>query len=156
MEATWNAISALPPAVLLQRSALAYLLLNAAHIASLGLLIGTVITLDIRLIGGFQAVSLRSAWSLLTRTAAVGLALAMLSGVILFSVNAPHYAHNTAFQIKLLLISTALANALSLHARARRLVHHAGHPSTSMKVQAALSIALWLSVIVAGRWIGFL
>ena len=40
-----------PGAVLLQRSGTAYLFVNAAHIASIGLLIGGILPLDLRLAG---------------------------------------------------------------------------------------------------------
>lgn len=156
MEATWAAISALPPAIFLQRNTLAYLLLNAAHIASLGLLIGSVITLDVRLLGGFRAVSLSGAWSMLARMAALGLVLAMLTGALLFSVNAPGYAQNRAFQIKLCLIFAGVLNALCLHRRALNVLRNDIGPIGSIKLHAALSVALWLGVVVAGRWIGFL
>lgn len=156
MEVTRTAISEIPPALFLQRSALAYLLVNAAHIASLGLLVGSVITLDLRLLGAFQTVPLSGAWGMLTRMAALGLVLAVLTGALLFSVNAPGYVHNRAFQIKLCLMVAAVLNALCLHRRASSMLRHDLGLTVSIKLHAALSVALWLSVLLAGRWIGFL
>ena len=91
MTDVWQALSALPPAIWLQRNAVAYLLVNAGHIASLGLLIGTIITLDLRLLGAFRAVPVSLLWPLLSRLAVCGLGLAIVTGAWLFSVNAPVY-----------------------------------------------------------------
>jgi len=152
----WQALSELPPAVWLQRNAVAYLLVNAAHIASLGLLIGTIITLDLRLLGVFRTVPLSALWPLLSRLAACGLGLAMVTGVWLFTVNAPMYAENVAFQAKLGLIALGIFNALWLHRRQAGSELHLNGKNSATRLQAALSICLWLSAVVAGRWIGFL
>ncbi len=147
----WSALSALPPAVLLQRNGTAYLLVNAAHIAALGVLIGSILTLDLRLLGAFRQVPLALVGPLLSRMAACGLALAMLTGAWLFLVNAVDYAANIAFRIKLGLIALAVLNALWLHRR----VWTQERPSPAVRLHGALSLLLWPSVLVAGRWIGF-
>ena len=49
-------IGAWPGAVLLQRSGTIYLFVNAAHIASVGLLIGGILPLDLRLVGLLRGV----------------------------------------------------------------------------------------------------
>ncbi|SDS08914.1 hypothetical protein SAMN05216421_0886 [Halopseudomonas xinjiangensis] len=156
MTDVWQALSALPPAIWLQRNAVAYLLVNAAHIVSLGLLIGTIITLDLRLLGAFRAVPVSALWPLLSRLAACGLGLAALTGAWLFSVNAPVYVENTAFQAKLGLIAAAVLNALWLHRRQSGSEMHLRSQRAATRFQAALSLCLWLSAVVAGRWIGFL
>jgi hypothetical protein len=48
-------IGAWPGAVLLQRSGTIYLFVNAAHIASIGLLIGGILPLDLRWPASFAA-----------------------------------------------------------------------------------------------------
>jgi hypothetical protein len=80
----------------------------------------------------------------LTRAAATGLALALVTGFWLFTVKPAEYAANEAFLIKLGLLAAALLN-IALRHRIAGLVRAA----------AALSFLLWLAVLVAGRWIGF-
>ncbi|HBM62784.1 MAG TPA: DUF2214 domain-containing protein [Pseudomonas sp.] len=147
----WHGLSALPPAVFLQSNGTAYLLVNAAHIASLGLLIGTIVTLDLRLLGAFRQMPLALLGPLLSRMAACGLLLAMLTGAWLFLVNAVDYAANPVLRIKLGLIALAVLNALWLHRRAWT----QERPSPAVRLHGALSLLLWPSVLVAGRWIGF-
>lgn len=152
MDELWTALSSIPPAVFLQRNGTAYLLLNAAHIVSLGVLIGTIVTLDLRLLGVFRSIPLQALWAPLSRMAAGGLGLAALTGLMLFTVNASDYAENRALQVKLLLIMVGVSNAFWLHKRHQR--QPAITPATQL--HAAASLLVWLGAVVAGRWIGFL
>ncbi len=157
MTELWAALSALPPAEFLQRSGTAYLLVNAAHIAALALLVGSIIALDLRLLGLFRSVSIAEIGPFLSRIAACGLGLAMLTGAWLFSVNAAAYATNTALQIKLCLVILGVVNALWLHRTdSWRAAVGRNDNSAPLKIHAALSVVIWLSAVVAGRWIGFL
>lgn len=152
----WQWLAQLAPATWLQRSALAYLVVNAAHIAALAVLIGTIVTLDLRLLGLNRQVPLPVIAPFLSRMAGWGLGFAVLSGIWLFLVNAPIYVENVAFRLKLALIGAGLLNVLLLHRRRdwRRLAD--GPASFALRVHAALSLALWLGVLLAGRWIGFI
>ena len=76
--ATW--LASWPGAVLLQRSGTAYLLVNAAHILGVGLLVGAILPLDLRLLGFFRGVPLQVVGPFLSRAAATGLVLALATG----------------------------------------------------------------------------
>jgi len=133
-----------------------YILVNAAHILGLGLLIGAILPLDLRLTGLLRRADLGVLFPFLTRAAMTGLALALATGFLLFLVNPVEYAANRALQVKLVLILLALANAALLHLGLRRGRWAAGEAiPLPVRLSAALSIALWLSVLLAGRWIGF-
>lgn len=150
-------LAALPPAALLRRWDTAYLLVNAAHIAAIGLLFGSIAALDLRLLGAARQVPLPAAAPFLARLAAAGLLLAALSGLCLFSVQPAEYVGNTAFLAKLGLVGLGIANALWLRAgRHWRGLLASSPVAPSVRGHAAASLALWLAAIVAGRWIGFL
>jgi hypothetical protein len=156
-DALWGWIAQLPHAVLLQRSGTTYLFVNAAHIAALGALVGSIVALDLRLLGAFRDVPLAVIGPFLSRMAASGLGLAMLTGVLLFSVRPAEYAGNIAFLWKVGLLALGVINALVVHGGPRwRRALEAGRPSTALRVHAVCSMLIWLSVVVAGRWIGFL
>ena len=145
-----------PGAVLLQRSGTAYLLVNAAHILGVGVLVGAILPLDLRLLGFFRGVPLSVVGPFLSRAAATGLVLAIVTGLWLFSVKPAEYLGNTAFLCKLVLLAAALANIVLQHrssAFARTLAD--GEPRAGVRLAAFCSAVLWLSVLVAGRWIGF-
>ena len=146
-----------PGARWLQQSGTAYLFVNAAHILGLSLLLGAILPLDLRLVLGRTQAALSVLVPLAIRTAAVGLALALLTGAWLFSVNPGDYLENTAFRWKLLLLSLALLNVAVQHRQWRSL----GLPEAMralpvrIRVLAGTSALLWIATLIAGRWIGF-
>lgn len=146
-----------PGACWLQQSGTAYLFVNAAHILGLALLLGAMLPLDLRLVLGRSQAALSVLAPVAIRTAAVGLVLALLTGAWLFSVRPADYLENTAFRWKLLLLSLALVNVLVQHRQWRSL----GLPDAMralpvrVRVLAGTSALLWISTLVAGRWIGF-
>ena len=146
-----------PGAVLLQRSGTFYLFVNAAHIASVGLLIGGILPLDLRLAGLLRGVPLAVIGPFLSRSAAIGLALAIVSGLWLFTVKPREYLGNAAFLWKMGLLALALANIAVQHRNHHyRLALDGGEVHLTVRLIAGCSLVLWLAVLVAGRWIGFL
>ena len=152
-----EALGRWPGALWLQGSGTAYLLVNALHILGIGLLLGAIVPLDLRLAGLFRRVPLAPLVDVLPRAAAVGVVLALGTGVWLFTVKPGDYWVNTAWRIKLLLLAMALLNVAWQHrggALAR--VSATGRVPTGMRLRALASSLLWLAVLLAGRWIGFL
>lgn len=149
-------LAAWPGAVWLQQSGTAYLVVNAAHILGIGLLLGAILPLDLKLIGFLRSYPISIVGPLLLRVASLGLALALLTGFWLFTVQPKDYAGNPAFLAKLGLLALALINIGLQHYGPRfRAALHGDGISMSVRVLAGLSALLWLSVLVAGRWIGF-
>ena len=106
--------------------------------------------LDLRLMGCFRQVSIRTLARVLVPVAAAGLLLAIAAGALLFSIRAVQYAGTTLFQIKMALIACGIANALLLR---KAVAWEAARddrrrmPPPRLRAAGALSIALWLSVI---------
>lgn len=152
-----QALSEWPVAALLRQSAILYPVVNAAHIMAIGLLFGAIVTLDLRLLGLFRRQGLSALARPLQLMAATGLALAALTGFLLFSVRPSAYAENPAFLAKLGLIALALLNLLALRGnRHWRLALADGAVHGSVRAAAAVSLLSWVAVVLAGRWIGFL
>jgi hypothetical protein len=152
-----QALSEWPVAALLRRSAILYPLVNAAHILCFGLLVGAIATLDLRLLGLFRRHSLAHLGPPLRRVAAVGLGLAALTGLLLFSTRPVAYVENPAFLVKLGLIGLGLVNVALLHRnRHWRRAVEGGAVEPSVRAAALVSLLVWAGVVVAGRWIGFL
>lgn len=152
-----QAVSDWPVAVMLRRHQTAYLILNAVHIISIGLLVGAIMTLDLRILGLFRQFPVSALAPPLSRVAATGVVLAMLTGAALFSVRPIAYAQNPAFLVKLCLIAVGLGNALLLNrSRSWQFAVGDGPIPRSVRLAAILSLILWISVVIAGRWIGFL
>ncbi len=152
-----QALSEWPGAVVLRRFEIAYLLVNAAHILSIGLIVGAIVTLDLRILGLLRRYPIGALGPPLSRVAAVGVACAILTGFMLFTVRPLAYVQNTAFLAKIALIGLAILNAMILQlSRQWQLVVSGGEMRKSVQISAFLSIMLWIGAVVAGRWIGFL
>lgn len=150
-------LSATAPAVALRRSATLYMFVNAAHILAIGLLVGAILPLDLRLAGFFRKVPVEAVAPFLSRSAGVGLILAIATGFCLFSVHPLEYAANPAFLVKLGLIGLGLLNLLAVHVgRGWKGLLATGLIHPGLRFSAALSAAIWIAAVLAGRWIGFL
>lgn len=152
-----RAVEGLAPAAALRASFVAYPLVNALHILSLGVLVATVGLMDLRVLGWFQHLDGRGFVAALRPVAIGAFVGAVLTGLALFSVRAGAYAFNPAFQLKLGLIALAGFNlAMALRAARRRELSGRGGFSRAERLSAAVSLLVWPGVLAAGRFIGFL
>lgn len=151
-----QSIAGWPGAVHLQEYWIAYLVVNAAHILGIGLLLGAILPLDLLLLRSNHGRELPVLGPFLMRAAAAGATLAVITGLWLFSVKPVEYANNPAFLCKAVLLVLAVCN-IALQHRGERFdtALCGGQPSVQVRVLAAASAILWLSILVAGRWIGF-
>jgi hypothetical protein len=134
----------------------AYPVVNVVHLLGLTLLIGPTVLLDLRLLGAGRQYPLPQVSSTLTRFAVTGLLLLLGSGFLLFSADAGPLIGNPILAWKLLLIVLATGNALLFRAVwNQRLNTWDAHAPIIGRLQAALSIALWLAVGTLGRWIAY-
>lgn len=126
----------------LRASRWTYPLVNAGHVLGIALLVGAIVPMDLRLLRG----DMSAVW--LRRFAAAGLALAVLTGALLFIVQATEYAASLWFRAKLGALALALLNVVA-HPRLATL------PDPRRRLAAGLSLALWPSVLLLGRMIAY-
>lgn len=133
--------------------------INALHVVSIVTVFGTIFFVDLRLLGypNVQRSFSRMHHALVRWTWAA-FALATVTGVLLFMVNAVTYYRNTAFWLKMATIVLAGINMLVFERVTFKSVARwdqgvAAPPAA--RLAAALSIVLWVAVIFFGRWIGF-
>jgi hypothetical protein len=132
--------------------------LEAVHVLALSLVLGTITVVDLRLLGlaSRSRSTERLSTELLYWTWA-GFALAALTGFVMFTTNARVYAHNTAFQIKIVLLAVAGLNMLVFHVTSARTMPRWDRQSAPAlgKAAAILSLTVWIAIVAAGRVIGF-
>jgi hypothetical protein len=79
-------------AAFLRRSRWTYPVVNAAHLLGVALLVGAVVPMDLRLMGLWRNdIRLATVLHLLRPVAASGATLALMTGVLLFTVQATDY-----------------------------------------------------------------
>lgn len=151
-----QAISGWPGAAFLQEYWIAYLVVNAAHILGIGLLLGAILPLDLLLLRSSHGRDLPTLGPFLVRVAATGATLAVTTGLWLFSVKPVEYAENPAFLFKAALLVLAICNvALQHRGEEFDAALRSGQVSVRVRALAATSAIVWLCVLIAGRWIGF-
>ncbi len=145
------AIEASGFASLLRRSHWTYPAVNAAHLLGVALLVGAVVPMDLRLIGLWRRdIRLETVLRLLRPVAAFGAGLAIFTGAFIFTVQATDYVRLPLFALKLTLVALGLAHALAWGDAL------AAAPRARQRWAGAISLAIWVSVLLAGRMLGYL
>jgi len=142
------------PIVWLKTNVYAYPTLEVMHIVAIALVFGTIWIVDLRLLVRLRALDQLDVQALakaLLPWTLVGFMLAAATGLTMFVSRIGDLINNTAFIIKICLLFAAGTNAAILHARGRL-----DAENLLTRMQAALSIAIWLMVITGGRWIAYL
>jgi hypothetical protein len=128
----------------------AYPALEVLHIVGIALLVGNLVLLELRVWGLAPELPLRPLARLSLSLAACGFSLLAFSGFFMFATQPGELLANRAFTIKLGLIMAAGLNAGWFHARGG-----IERPDRIARAQTALSLGLWLAVIICGRWIAY-
>ncbi len=159
MSAFLAAVESSRLAIHLRESALLFPLLESTHVIGLAFMLGAVFVLDLRLLGvastdrSFRGVStevLPWTWA--------AFCLTVVTGALMFTTNATVYFGNTAFRVKIGLLALAGLNVLIFELTVGRSVSSWDRLTSAPRagrVAAAVSVVLWVGVVVAGRVIGF-
>lgn len=132
-------------------------LMESVHVVSVTLMFGAILMLDLRVLG---LAAIRYPARTMTRElvpwSAAALGIASVTGIAMFITRASAHAVNPAFQIKMLLLVLAGLNVAVFHLMVfpRHIDLSAEDVAPALRLVAASSIALWIGVMLAGRWIG--
>lgn len=137
----------------LKFSQLGYAAANTAHVLGFTLLVGAILPMDLRLIGFWRSVDQGALTRILTPIAAAGLVIAVLAGMVLFSVRAGHYLNASLFYWKMGLVAAGAALALILHLRAGLWLQRMTRRQAAF--HGAASLCCWLGALAAGRMIAY-
>ena len=152
LDGMFAALEQAAPIAALRESTYAFPLVNAAHIIGIALLFGSIVALDLRLLGWRRDAGPAGVFTrLLVPVAIGGLLIAIPAGLLMFATDARAYAASPLFQAKMVIVALAIANALWLRAAERR------GPTLPLRaaLAAAASIVLWLVAILLGRLVGY-
>lgn len=148
-----------PFATELRESTLAFPLVETAHVLAIALLAGTVILVDLRLLGlVFRRTKVSEIAGTVLPLTWAGFAIMLVSGLLLFMAEAEKSYGSLAFRIKILLLFLAGLNPLLFHSTIYRSVHEWDEAAVApwrARATAIASIVLWSGIIVAGRAIAY-
>jgi hypothetical protein len=135
-----------------------YPLVEVVHIIGFSLLVGAVVMFDLRVLGLSRDIAVTALARHLLTWAVGALLLIVPAGLMMFSAHPHDFAGNNVFVLKLCLIAVAGINALLFHAGTYRSVEqwNTGRKAPGQaRVQALVSIALWIAIIFCGRLLAY-
>jgi uncharacterized membrane protein len=134
--------------------------IESVHVLAIVIVVGTISIVDLRLLG---VASLDISAKRLMRDVIPytwgAFAIAAITGSLMFSSDATHYAHNRLFQIKLVMLVLAGLNMAVFHLFGERDIErwdaHGGATPAAAKAAAVISLMAWIAVVSLGRGTGF-
>ena len=128
---------------------------QALHLVAVSTFVGAILIVDLRLLGWgsvrqSSAAIARSAYRILLWAGPA----VLVTGIPQFTTNALRYYASPVFAFKMGVLAAALVFTVTL----RRQVTNADGdslPSWVPKAVGIVSLAMWMTVAVSGRWIGF-
>ncbi len=136
-----------------------YAIVNLVHIIGIAGLFGAICVLDLRLLGVWRSIPLGMISRPAVNVAGTGVAVAVLSGILLLATKASEYATNPYLLPKFAFIALALLNLAILHLTPSWRAHR-GRDLTQPEYQrlrlfGATSLIFWLGAMTMGRLIGY-
>jgi hypothetical protein len=136
-----------------------YGIVNVAHILGVATLVGSVVVLDLRLLGVWRRLSLPTIADAVTPVAMTGFVIAALTGSAMLSDKATAYDGNPFFYIKFPAIAVGILNAgvLSLTSawRHRGMRELSPREERMLAVFGGVSLLSWVTAVSMGRMIAY-
>jgi len=130
-------------------------LIEAFHLVGLGLTVGAVLIVDLRLLGvGLRRQPVAELAAAAEPWLLGSLALMLVSGIALFLSEAIKCYYSFPFWIKMTALLLALLFTFTFRRRLARM-SMASDRSLLGRLTALTSLTLWFGVAWGGRWIGF-
>jgi len=139
-----------------------YPAVEIVHIVGIGLLFGSIVVFDLRLLGFSRNISVKRLASHVLPWSAGSFLLIVPSGLLMFTAHATEFIDSEVFVIKMLLIMAAGVNAGLFHTITFRTADvwdseemRKLPPPPSARLAGALSLLIWISVIACGRLLAY-
>jgi hypothetical protein len=137
-----------PISISIRESTWVFPILDAVHCVGIILVAGTIVIVDLRLLGfGLRRESVSSVIAQVLPWTFFGFAFMFVTGSLLAWAEPVKLYRSPSFRWKLLFLAIAGLNAL--------LFHYTTLTPARARLAAAVSIVCWISVIAAGRAIGY-
>ncbi|MEM5517995.1 DUF6644 family protein [Henriciella sp. AS95] len=148
-----------PWSVALRESFYVWPMLEASHVMSLMLFVGTIIMVDLRMLGlVYKTVPLSEMDKRILPLTVAGFILLLVTGLLLFYAKPMVYYHSVFFRVKMLLILAAMTNILVYHFRIQKDMEKWDSdpkPPRSTRISAMISLSAWIFVVITGRMIAY-
>lgn len=134
-------------------------LLEGTHLLMLMLFAGTIMLVDLRLLGvAYKKTKVSVISEKVLPLTVAGFVLMVITGLALFFAKPVPYYHNFWFRLKLVFLAAAMINIMIFHYRVQKdqaAWDDAPRPPTKARISAVVSLASWVLVIIMGRLIAY-
>jgi|SRR5436190_10798765 len=154
--AQWLDATAFSQAV--RRAAWLIPLLQSVHILAIAAVLSSVAMIGLRIAGFGRSQTVAATAGRFAPWLWIGLIVLAMTGTVLIAAEPKRSLPNAAFQLKMLLLVLAVASATTMAVSLRK------HPlawegnrcgGAAARALAALTLALWCAIAIAGRWIAY-
>lgn len=150
-ETTWS--------IALRESLFVWPVIEATHVLTIMLFVGTVIMVDLRLLGvAFRTVRVSEMTARILPWTIAGFILMAMTGLLLFYAKPQVYYYSLFFRLKMVILMVALGNIVLFHRRVQKEVARwdsAAPPPAAARVSAAVSLTGWIAIVITGRMIAY-
>lgn len=153
-------LQATPVAQAIAENEILFPWIESVHVLAIVLVVGTISIVDLRLLGvASRDLTVRRLMRDIIPYTWGAFAVAVVTGALMFSSDAVHYAHNFFFRGKLVLLALAGLNMVVFHfvgiGDIERWDVGTGRPPIAARAAATISLLVWIAVVAFGREIGF-
>ena len=136
-----------------------YAIVNLAHVLGIATLFGSILVLDLRLVGVGRRIPLSALSSAIVPVATVGFCVAATTGIGLLATKTTEYVGNPFLLIKFPAIALGLINVVVLKRSEAWRAHWerdlTEQEQRQLAIMGGLSLVCWLTAITAGRMIAY-
>ena len=132
--------------------------LETLHFFGLCLLLGSLLIIDMRMIGWLKRIDI-SATNALLPLVFIGFFINLITGVLFFFGDPARYIINIAFQLKMLLVILSGLNALFYYWKIYPVIAYWGSLEQTPligKFSGSISLLFWFGVLIFGRMIPYM
>lgn len=134
-------------------------IMEGTHLITVGLFFGTILMVDLRLLGLlFRKVPVSEVSDRVLPMTVVGFLTLIVTGILAFMSKPEEYYHNLFFRTKMLVLLIAIINLAIFHFKVQKTQgawDKSENPPRAAKLSATISLVSWLIVISCGRLIAY-
>jgi hypothetical protein len=134
-------------------------LVEGTHVLTLMLFMGTILMVDLRLLGvAFKRTPVSVLSERVLPLTIFGLVVMVITGAVLFYAKPLLYYHNIWFRLKLVFLVVAAINIMWFHFRIQRSMpawDSAPNPPAKVRLSGLISLLSWIAIITVGRFIAY-
>ena len=136
-----------------------YAIVNLAHVLGVSTLFGSILVLDLRLVGVGRRIPLSALSSAIVPVATTGFCIAATTGLGLLATKTTEYVGNPFLLIKFPAIALGLINVAVFKRTEAWRAHYdrdlTADEQRQLAIMGGLSLLCWLTAITAGRMIAY-